>query len=785
MGISQSTPFTKTFQRDMNRFTSAVLFTFIAFNVSIQALTAAPTINNVSVPGIQAGATVQVTVTGAGLAPAPQIIASFPISSQKAVVGSDNSKAIIELTTTKIRPGIHWLRIASDQGISNALSIGVDNLPQQPFAETVESLPVALSGDLSGGNILKTSFPAKAGEPIVVDIEGRRLGSNIRPVLRLLDAAGVQIGFSAPQPELHGDARISTTIPADGTYTLEMHDILYKGPGPGRFRLKIGNLSYADLAFPIGVQTGQTSSVNYGRTNLASAVYVNSAIDAVRNLPLPTEGHATGSRPRIIFSHHTEFVESDEAVDVPAAPVGINGRLSKNGETDSFKVIAKPGSKLRLDVIARRAGSPVDGVLIVRAANGGEIGRNDDRPGLSDPGVDVTVPGDSEFITVSLHDLLRRGGDDFIYRIEIQDISHPQFTAAIAQDRLQIPAGSTQTVVVDVARQGYNGDINLEFDGLPEGVTVANAQVLAGRNRGLVSITASEGAAVSGVGRIVATAADENVSTRKIVTVGADNPHYRVLPELLHSLGVARATAAPINIALTGDSTDFQGPRGKFIPIAVDLQRSEGVTGNIRLRLVSNQTMPRKKIKQNNKDVEVDDTDRAIRLNEDPILGADVTGQTVNIWVPHDIGLMAWRGAIVAELLSADNKNVVATVSTAQLTIMPLDAISVALTTAANIEARAGEGETGHFAGTITRAEGFDKPVTVTLAGLPEGYTAPSLELAADQSEFTLEVRFAKEAKPADLKNIKLVASAATDLKPEITVSSNQINTNIKVVAQE
>ncbi len=769
----------------MNRFPSAVLSTVIAFNLSIQALTAAPTISNVSVPGIQAGATVQLTVTGTDLGPAPRIIASFPISSQKAIAGSDNAKAIIELTTTKIHPGIHWLRIASDKGISNALSIGVDNLPQQPFAETVESLPVALSGDLTGGNILKTSFPAKAGEPIVVDVEGRRIGSNIRPVLRLLDAGGVQIGFSAPQPELHGDARISTTIPTDGTYTLEMHDILYKGPGPGRFRLKIGNLSYADLAFPIGVQAGQTVSIQYGRTNISSAVEVNSANDTVSTLPLPTAGHATGSRPRIIFSNHTEFVESDEAMAVPAAPVGINGRLSKSGETDSFKVLAKPGSKLRLDVIARRAGSPVDGVLIVRAANGGEIGRNDDRPGLSDPGVDVTVPGDSEFITVSLHDLLRRGGDDFIYRIEIQDISQPQFTATIAQDRLQIPAGSTQTVVVDIARQGYNGEIDLTFDGLPEGVTVANAQILAGRNRGLVSITAKEGIAVSGVGRIIATATDENVSTRKITRVGADNPHYRVLPELRHSLGIARASAAPITIKLASDSTDLQSPRGKFIPVTVNLQRGEGITGNIRLRLVSNQTMPRKKIKQNNKDVEVDDLDRAIRLNEDPMLGADVTSQTVNIWVPHDIGLIAWRGAIVAELLSADNKNVIATVSTAQLTIMPLDAISVALTTDTNIEARAGEGETGHFAGTITRAEGFDKPVTVTLAGLPEGYTAPSIEIAADQSEFTLEVRFAKEAKPADLKDIKLVASAVTDLKPEIKVSSNQINTTIKVVAQE
>ena len=195
--------------------------------------------------------------------------------------------------------------------------------------------------------------------------------------------------------------------------------------------------------------------------------------------------------------------------------------------------------------------------------------------------------------------------------------------------------------------------------------------------------------------------------------------------------------------------------------------------------------MPRKKVKQNNKDVEVDDTDRALRLNEDLMLSADITSQTLNIWIPHDLGLMAWRGAILAELLSADNKNVVATVSTRQLTITPLNALRMALSTEATIQARAGEGETGRFSGTIARAAGFDKPVTVTLAGLPEGYTAPSIEVPADQTEFTLEVRFAKEAKTADLKDIKLVANAGTDLKPEVRVSSNQINTNIKVVAQE
>ena len=197
-----------------------------------------------------------------------------------------------------------------------------------------------------------------------------------------------------------------------------------------------------------------------------------------------------------------------------------------------------------------------------------------------------------------------------------------------------------------------------------------------------------------------------------------------------------------------------------------------------------NQTMPRKKVKQNNKDVEVNDTDRALRLSEDPMLGADVTSQTVNVWIPHDLGIMPWRGVIVAELLSADNKAVVASVSTAQLNITPVDSLSIAITTEAGIEA-AREKVKQDTLPEPSHAAGFDKPVTVTLAGLPEGYAAPSIEVPTDQTEFKLEVRFPKEAKPADLKDIKLIANAPTDLKPELKVTSNQINTTIKVVTQE
>jgi hypothetical protein len=193
---------------------------------------------------------------------------------------------------------------------------------------------------------------------------------------------------------------------------------------------------------------------------------------------------------------------------------------------------------------------------------------------------------------------------------------------------------------------------------------------------------------------------------------------------------------------------------------------------------------PRKKIKKGGKDVEVDDLDRTLRLVEEPLVEAEKNNHTVDVWVPHDLGTTPWNATIIAELMSEDNKTVLATTTTSQLTITALQALTLKLTSAANIEAIAGEGESGSVSGTITRAAKFDKAVTITLRGLPKGYTAPSIEIAADVNEFTLPIQFSKEAKPGDLKNIKLVATAASDLKAEIQVVSNSETLQITVVPQ-
>jgi hypothetical protein len=750
-------------------------------------LAAEPNLNSANLPGAQSGTTAQITFAGTDLGPNPTLVASFAISSQQSLAGSNNKQAIIEFTTANESPGIHWVRIVSDKGITNPIAFALDSLSQTAFSDSIKTTPAAVYGNLAGGAILKTSFSGKQGTALVIDLEGRRLGSDIRPVLRLHNSQGVQIAWSPPQATLHGDARIQTTLPTDDTYTIELHDILFKGPAKGTFRLKIGELQFADMVFPMGTPADTDANLQFVCGNLAATAANTKQSAGTHPLNLPAAPNVTGTRPYVLFSNHPEFVENNDAAEantVGSVPVGINGRLSTKGEQDEFIVTTTPGTKLRINVLARQAGSPLDAVLTIKDAQGKQLGRNDDRPGNSDPGLDITIPKDNKSITVILSDLQNRGGEDYIYHIDIQNLSTPRFSISTTANQIRVPGGSTQTLVANITRQGYNGPINLSLPNLPASISLSGNLIPAGSTRALFSISATTGDVLPVITHLLATGTGDHSNVQAIASVGGDSKHYRVQPYLKSKLAIARVSTSPITAALRIPVGELEVAQGKFLPLEVHLTRTENTSGKIRLRLISTQIQPRKKIKQGGKDVEVNDLDRTLRLVEEPLVETDKNKHAVNVWVPHDLVTTPWNVAIIAELLSQDNKTVLATTTTRQLTITPLQALVLKLTSPANVTAIAGEGESESVSGTITRADMFDKAVTITLRGLPKGYTAPSIEIAGDINEFTLPIQFSKESKPGDLKNIKLVATAASDLKAEVQVVSNSETIQIKVVPQ-
>jgi hypothetical protein len=764
----------------------AFTFRFLLILLAFGGLAAAapPTINSLSSRGLSAG-TSTLVISGSDLLPEPRLVLPVAIAAQQVKEGATANQVQIELTLdAAVPPGIYPLRVATAQGISAAVAVGVDALPELPFSPDVAGLPVALTGSLQGSTVLKTSFTGQKGQQLVVDIEGRRLGNELNPVLHLLDSRGVQIAYAPPTSALAGDARLAVALPADGRYTVELHDALYRGPGPGIFRLKIGTFHYADLAFPLGVRRGPKSPLEFVSTNLPPGTKVESQdVPAPGEFPSPWPAVEllSGGRPRVIYSDFDEVVEmpkSGDSLQRLAAPMAVSGRLAAAGEEDRYELAVTPGMALRFDVLAARLGSPLDGVLSVRNKAGGQLAANDDRPQTVDPGLDFTVPAGVDALVVALTDLEGRGGENHIYRLAVTPVGQADFNLALFTDREPLPRQGVAVMRVRANRAGYNGPIKLSVLGLPPGVAVSGDEIPAGATDTLITLQTGDQQPAPALATVIGESTEPNVSLRRIARVG-DNPLAKFQPWLASDLALAGTQPLALAVAWAPGTPDNQLPLGSSLPLELQVTRSPGVTGPVRFSLLTTQIVPKKTIKENNQDKQVDDVDRALRLDGTPTVAAEQSSGIATVLVPRDLAKIPYDLAIEAELLSADGKNVVAKAVTPARRMTVTSPISIALSGDAKIEAKAGSGETGKLTGSLVRIGQFKAPVTLLLEGLPPELPTPELTLPPEQSEFLFAVSFPYNAPPGAVANVRLVA---VDASAAAAIRSNEIPLALNVV---
>jgi hypothetical protein len=636
---------------------------------------AVPVINKVTPRSLAVGGTTTLTIEGADLAPNPRLVLPVAIERQEVKPGGGANRVQIEVKLpSNIVAGIRPLRIASDLGISGPTAVAIDELVTMPFSSSVSNLPAALEGELTGGTVLRTSFRGAKGQSFVAEIESRRLGSALNPILRLLNARGVQIAFAADDAVLSDDARLDTVLPADGEYTLELHDALFRGAAPGAIRLKMGGLRYGDLTYPLAVQQGASARLDLVRTNASQRLTLDAAgLTVGPQLALQHGGSfAAGSpmlatSPRVLISDHVEVVESTPPATGPhtAPPVGVSGRLSAPGEEDRHHIPVTPGVPLRFDVLADRVGSPVDAVLSIRNEQGQQLAGADDRPGTTDPVVDFTPGAGANALVVSIRDLHGRGGRDFVYRVSIKPTSHPDFGLALPQDTIHVPRGGRTAVRCQTARQGHAGAILLAATGLPTGVSIANRDVAAGAEAAIVVFEAKSDAKGQSLAEIQGRSGEHAAPRRALAP---ESPSSRARPWERALLGVAAGSAGPLSIDW-GTQLRDQAVRDRRWTATVRATRASGVTGPIRLSLLTTQTIPKKN--QNNQ--QVDDLARALRLAEAVTIGADKIEAAIEVIVPADLPMIGYDLVVQADLLSADGKQTIGTTYTRphRVTIVP------------------------------------------------------------------------------------------------------------------
>ena len=87
---------------------------------------------------------------------------------------------------------------------------------------------------------------------------------------------------------------------------------------------------------------------------------------------------------------------------------------------DLYKFTATAGQVFEVECYGRRIRSPIDPVMNLYKANGEGITGNDDSRG-PDSYFRWQVPADGEY-AIRIADHLNRGGPEFVYRVEFQEV---------------------------------------------------------------------------------------------------------------------------------------------------------------------------------------------------------------------------------------------------------------------------------------------------------------------------------------------------------------------------
>lgn len=388
----------------------------------------------------------------------------------------------------------------------------------------------------------------KADQRVLLRCEADPLDSPLDATMVLVDPTGREL--ARDRDSAGRDAVLGFTAPVDGDYLLKVHDMTFKGGSNYLYRLTASTAPHIDFIYPPAGKPGSTGRYRiYGRNLPGGSTGEgvrrgNHELESVEvEITLGTES----SRDHVVRQVHTALAdgmeyklkngelgsnsvrigyatdpivqeEEGQVVSIPL-PCEVHGRFQSRGDFDSFRFEAKKGEALSIRCLSEQLGYQTDPILIIeqltKDAEGKEtakeISSNDDASNSSgghhfkirsrDPAVHFTAPADG-FFRVSVLNQIGKGGAGAIYRLLIER-SQPSFDlvaipwASYLKDRqvrrtsnIIRAGGSTIVRVLALRRPGFNGDITLTVDGLPEGVHCPPTILRAGAEYGTLYLSA-------------------------------------------------------------------------------------------------------------------------------------------------------------------------------------------------------------------------------------------------------------------------------------------------------
>ncbi|HEV3344594.1 MAG TPA: hypothetical protein VG125_29730 [Pirellulales bacterium] len=750
-----------------------------------------PAITHLLPAGLERGKTAEVTIYGERLEGLERLVGPAGVKlGNVASVESKAARVTIDVASDA-PPGIHACYFLTKNGLSNPKLIRIDPWPQtleqegnnRPSEANSVSFPGAVNGVLAAADQDWFRFEAVAGQRLVFEVLGQRVGSPLRPVLTLFDAAGRELPQQATaHRDIAPDTRLVYTFREAGNYLLRLHDLTYAGADFAVYQLRIGPIAFATAMFPLGAQRGTKVPVTFSGGTLEQPVIHQ--VDLTADTAWPTVrlqvpyGDDLLSAPALFAAGDVpEASEAEPNDETPQAqslawPVTMNGRVDRAGDRDVFRFHATAGSKLALRVAAQQLGSPLDAVVTITDGSGKELLTIDDRqpvprdppvvrviesPAIDDPMGEFTAVVEGDY-WLTIEDRYGGGGADYGYRLELapavadfelvvqptdagagraaqpqrQNTPAQPTYAGVGSGSLSLDRGGAGSLVVRAFRNGYNGPIQLSVEGLPAGVQASPATIAAGQNEATINLTADFAAASTATAaRVVgAGVAEGSMSAPRrlalqpvvLASLPGNGGLQRYLADV--AVGVSQR-GAELAIQASLAAAIFPGSKGK---VKVVSQRREGYAGAIELKLLNLPTG----LSASTGQIAADQAAGEIELTA----GDELTSGAHHLLVEGTMRVAEKKEPVVAMFPLDFEVSPLATVDLAQQQVdLPLTG-SVTL-------------ELGVRRGIVEPAS-----IELLLAGLPKGVVAKSTTIEPGVERFELTLTTAEGAAASPIRRI-------------------------------
>ncbi len=485
-------------------------------------------------------------------------------------------------------PGIYEIRVATPRGVSSPCYFEVGGYPEVMAAAGARdqaqpvTLPCAVNGCfMSTGERHFLKFSAKKGERLVFNLKAFRYNDTnqfiFSPDLRLYNAAGKQIVENHGYYEM--DPLIDWVCPDDGSYCLEVRDLLGRPNPASVYRLTMGTLPYDAVINPPAGQVGTTISASIAGKD-AEGLPSSYKLPIVAEAGIYQAPSPYGPEP-FYASQYAVIRDDTKGIGAKPAqlPAAFTGTISKPGETDTFSL--QGSGTFEFEGYATRVNSPVSLSVAVVKSDGGAIGSfgNDGR---------TTVKLDAgQTYQLRIANNTGQGGPNMVFAIEARP-ARPKLDCVIRPENITIrPGVGSVAMVILTRREGIQGDVTVTAEDLPPGVTATSAVITPDRDTAWIQFNAAPGAAP--VEKQVHVFASGTGPLGDTKTAAQPQELYRLINNL-----TAR-NWSDVTVAVRGQSDfslEFDAPRTpvlvhprKAALVKVHIKRRTGFTGAVTVYL--------------------------------------------------------------------------------------------------------------------------------------------------------------------------------------------------------